>query len=169
MCQTMSGPLAMAAPIAMTQHPTGITTLQGEYEVCLTVYFDGGCTADFCDVIVVGGGAGGDCTALLDVWAYDGLNIHFWGGVDPDYDIVFYSFDFGDGESYSETADSGGADPGIPTANQAPMKCASSLKPGLVVQIIFCIPVIVGDSTGTGDCEATLSGRPADLTSILKP
>ena len=89
------------------------------------------------DVIVVGGGAGGDCTALLDVWAYDGLNIHFWGGVDPDYDIVFYSFDFGDGESYSETADSGGADPWHTYSEPGAYEVCLSLKPGLVVQIIF--------------------------------
>ncbi|HPE96892.1 MAG: PKD domain-containing protein [Chitinophagales bacterium] len=145
----------------------------GEYEVCLTVYFDGGCTADFCDVIVVGGGAGGDCTALLDVWAYDGLNIHFWGGVDPDYDIVFYSFDFGDGESYSETADSGGADPWHTYSEPGAYEVCLFIETGSGCTDNICIPVIVGDSTGTGDCEATFiweaSGLDVDFEAVTVP
>ena len=46
-CQTMSGPFGDGGSDSDDPTPNWDYDTPGEYEVCLTVYFDGGCTADF--------------------------------------------------------------------------------------------------------------------------
>jgi PKD repeat protein len=81
----------------------------GEYEVCLTVIFADGCTATYCDVVVVEGES--DCEAFIEIWSMDGFEVHFFGFVVPEFDEVAYTWYFGDGESFEEVWTSDGSDP----------------------------------------------------------
>lgn len=125
----------------------------GTYEVCLTVIFPDSCVSTFCDVVIIGTG-GGDCVASLEVIGTDGWEIHFLGFVEPEFDVVDYTFDFGDGETFSDTWTSDGSDPWH--AYDAPgfYEVCLTIETGSGCVDEICIPVTVGDSTGT-DCFAS--------------
>jgi PKD repeat protein len=150
----------------------------GTYEVCVTVFFDAGCVVEHCEVISVGdsiggGGGGGDCVASLDILSIDGLNVHFMGDVAPDYDIVYYAFDYGDGGTYSVTGSSSGADPWYTYDATGSYEVCLFIETGSGCTDEICIPLTLGDSTGTGDCSAEFiweaSGLDVDFEAFTTP
>lgn len=150
----------------------------GTYEVCVTVFFDAGCVVEHCEVISIGdttggGGGGGDCVASLDILSIDGLNVHFMGDVAPDYDIVYYAFDYGDGGTYSVTGSSSGADPWYTYDVTGSYEVCLFIETGSGCTDEICIPLTLGDSTGTGDCSAEFiwesSGLDVDFEAFTTP
>jgi len=126
----------------------------GEYEVCLTVIFEDSCVAEYCTELVIDEGIGG-CDVFLDATTIDGLGVQFFAYSEPESDVVEYTFDFGDGSTFTETSTSDGSDPwheytesGIYTV------CVEMVNnDGCVAET--CIDVLVGDSV-VGDCTAIL-------------
>ncbi len=91
------------------ENPTHHYAEPGVYTVCVTVYFYDGCVAEYCHEIFVGDVL--ECTATFEIIAIDSGNIHFLGTVDPSADEVTYTWNFGDGTSYTETTAGAASDP----------------------------------------------------------
>lgn len=146
-------------------------TEPGVYEVCLVVYFDSGCIAEFCNTISVGV-ADGDCAAIIEIWDTDGFAYHFFGFVEPEYAEVEYTWTFGDGTSFSEVWSSEGSDPSHAYADAGIYTVCLSLATGSGCTDETCIEIIVGDSTGV-DCSATFAytadGFDVDYEAITVP
>lgn len=126
---------------------------EGTYEVCVTVVFPDSCIATACDVVVIGDG-GGDCAAILEVWAMDGDAVHFYGTTEPDFDVVTYTFTYGDGTSETFTGSSDGADPWHEYASDGFYEVCLTIETGSGCTDETCIDVSIGDSTGV-DCTAS--------------
>ena len=124
----------------------------GTYEVCVVVYFEGGCVAEYCDVISVGL-VDGDCAAIIEIWDTDGFSYHFFGFVEPEYAEVEYTWTFGDGTSFSEVWSSEGSDPTHVYSEAGIYTVCLSIVTGSGCTDEACIEIIVGDSTESS-CEA---------------
>ncbi|HET8963174.1 MAG TPA: PKD domain-containing protein, partial [Chitinophagales bacterium] len=125
----------------------------GTYEVCVTVVFPDSCIATACDVVVIGDG-GLECIASLDFWGFDGLGVHFFGSVDPDFDVVTYTFEYGDGISEVFTGSSDGEDPWHEYAEGGFYEVCLSIETESGCTDETCIGVFVSDSIGE-DCFAS--------------
>lgn len=142
----------------------------GEYFVCLTVTFASGCVAEYCSEIVAG--YVGDCVASLVVWGIDGLAVHFFGDVYPDYDVVSYTFTYGDGVEETFSGGSSGADPWHEYAMGGMYEVCLEIETGSGCTDDICILVSVGDSTGA-ECSASfvyeLDGSIASFNAYTDP
>lgn len=125
----------------------------GTYEVCVTIIFPDSCIAVACHAVVIEGG-GVSCNASLDIWGYDGLGVHFYGSVEPDFDVVTYTFEYGDGISEVFTGSSDGEDPWHEYATDGFYEVCLSIETESGCTDEICIGVLVGDSTGV-DCYAS--------------
>lgn len=79
-----------------SESPTHIYDEAGEYEVCLTIYAEGGCEHTECITIEITAD-GADCHANFE-YGGDCLEQHFYNTSDVEGDIVSYTWYFGDGE-----------------------------------------------------------------------
>ncbi|MGB1205621.1 MAG: PKD domain-containing protein [Chitinophagales bacterium] len=96
------------------QNPTHIYAESGDYVVCLSIVADNGCSADDCFEVYVTDG-NDDAGNWWDDWwtnwwdlcyAYwnfypEGLNVEF-ENLSSDFNVDFYTWDFGDGNTSSE-------------------------------------------------------------------
>lgn len=132
------------------ENPNHTYTTPGTYLVCLTVVYATGCTAEYCDEVVVGGG--GDCTALFEVSGITGSNVHFFGHVEPAADVVTYVWNFGDGTIYTETGTGAGVDPWHEYAEPGVYTVCLSITTGDGCTDEYCSEVVI--TGGAGDCAS---------------
>lgn len=133
--------------------PLHIYGAEGTYEVCVSVLFADSCSASVCYPVVIDTGEA-DCTASLEVWSADGLDIHFFGWVEPESDEVTYYFDYGDGISEVIEGGDSGADPWHSYAGEGMYVVCLSIETESGCTDTTCIELFVNDSTAM-DCSAS--------------
>lgn len=144
--------------------PSHTYTEPGEYEVCLEVLFADGCEAEFCDVIVVEEGGSGDCFADIDVLFSEGLSVHVLGTVEPEFDIVTYTWSWGDGETTTETGSSVGSDPWHEYDSSGVYTVCLHIETGSGCTDEVCTEVVV-EAPGS-DCSASFEYDITDEGSV---
>lgn len=125
----------------------------GTYEACATVVSLDSCIAVACHAVVIEG-VGIECNASLDIWALDGLSVHFYGSVEPDFEEVTYTFEYGDGTSEEFLGSSDGEDLWHEYAEDGFYEVCLSIETGSGCTDETCIEIFVGDSIGV-DCFAS--------------
>lgn len=137
--------------------PLHIYGAEGTYEVCVSVLFADSCSASVCYPVVIDTGEA-DCTASLEVWSADGLDIHFFGWVEPESDEVTYYFDYGDGISEVIEGGDSGADPWHSYAGEGMYVVCLSIETESGCTDTTCIELFVNDSTAM-DCSASFDSE----------
>jgi len=131
----------------------------GSYIVCFTVVFADGCTATYCDDILIEGG-GDDCNVSAEVIGAEGMSKHFFASVEPEFDEVTYTWTFGDGTVYTEITAGGPSDPWHEYAEPGVYIVCVTIETGGGCIDSYCFEVEVGD----GDCNAAFEWETDGLT-----
>ncbi len=132
--------------------------ISGAYLVCLVVTFADGCTAEFCNEVLVDG-VGADCMVTAEVTGVVGANHHFYASVTPAADEITYTWYFDDGTTFTETTAGTASDPWHEYATSGVYNVCVVIETGAGCIDEYCFEIVVD---GGGDCIVT-----AEVTGVV--
>lgn len=135
----------------------------GVYTVCLIIETSTGCVDYICMDIEVSD-CSGDCSASFEVTATDGLNIHVFGSVEPEFGTVTYTWYWGDGTTTTETGSSAGSDPWHEYDEPGEYEVCLHIETGSGCVDEICTVIVVEESGS--DCYADFEYEITDAGAV---